>query len=87
MEWTKGLMIVPALFLCGCGESYEATYSKPYVVVCSGVRNNWFREIDTKRLSKRVNDYISHGYVVSGNISGTRSEICQTLERVSNEQS
>lgn len=84
MKWT-GLMIVPALFLCGCGESYETIYSKPYVVVCSGVRNNWFREIDTKRLSERVNDYVNHGYTVSGNLTGTRGEICQTLERMNNE--
>lgn len=85
MEWTKGILIVPALFLGGCGETYEATYSKPYVAVCSGTYGNFFTQINTKKLNDRVNDYIAHGYTVTGNLVITRREICQALERTNNE--
>ena len=78
MKW---ILIVPALSLCGCSQLNEDTYTRQYVVVCSGIRNGFFTEINTNRLNDRVNDYISHGYVVTGNLAGTRSEVCQTLEK------
>jgi hypothetical protein len=81
----RALILVSTLFVCGCNQPYEAIYYVPYVTVCSGTRNNWFKEIDTNRLNKRVNDYIRHGYTVSGNLVGTRGEVCQSLERVSTE--
>ena len=77
MKWTKGLMIVPALFLSGCDESYVADYEKPYVTVCS--------TLYLDKLNERVNDYIAHGYTVIGNVALHRGDVCQTLERMNND--
>jgi len=85
MEWTRQLLIVPALFLCGCSESYNDTYEKPYATVCSGRKTNFFSEIHTDRLNERVNKYMSHGYSPMGNLVMNRHEVCQSLERMTND--
>lgn len=85
MEWTKALIIVPALSICGCSESYNDTYEKPYVTVCSGRKTFIIAEIHTDRLNKRVNEYMNRGYQPMGNLVINRHEVCQSLERISNE--